>query len=390
MIITADVLALLPWIVLLVVFLCMACLQWRVINALDQALKRTVEVVRQPPPLPTAPVVDVRPAAVPPANPRPTPLTPPTTGVKGPFDAAPSWFRWALHEIGFHEIGNNQGIERYINLGHCGAVGDPWCAIFANAALESSGVRGTRSASSQSFRNSPDFVALNGPALGAIAVYWRGSPNSGLGHVGFYRGENDAAIWTLGGNENDMVQIEALPKSSASFGLIGYYWPKSLPTPVTGPILMPSGAPTHMTKPPVGDTAAVQPTLPLQQTNIVATMFGGQKSAYGPPIDDNGLGVALPMRFEGVRPKVQVTSKKNGKTIVCDIVDVGPWNIHDPYWQTGSRPQAESGVDLSGRKTNRAGIDLTLAAAQALQIDGKGLVDWSFVDTQSQSSPTVT
>jgi hypothetical protein len=40
---------------------------------------------------------------------------------------------------------------------------------------------------------------------------------------------------------------------------------------------------------------------------------------------------------------------------------------------------------MSGRKTNRAGIDLTLAAAKAIQIDGKGLVDWDFI-----ASPAVT
>ena len=41
----------------------------------------------------------------------------------------------------------------------------------------------------QSFRDNPNFVELDGPVLGAIAVYWRRSPDSGLGHVGFYMGE---------------------------------------------------------------------------------------------------------------------------------------------------------------------------------------------------------
>ena len=72
-----------------------------------------------------------------------------------------------------------------------------------------------------------------------------------------------------------------------------------------------------------------------------------------------------------------MTSKSG--SIDCAIVDVGPWNTNDPYWQTGARPHAESGTDMTGRKTNRAGIDLTLAAAKALQIDGKGLVDWDFI-----------
>lgn len=120
-------------------------------------------------------------------------------------------------------------------------------------------------------------------------------------------------------------------------------------------------------------------------TNITATVFGGsadkdQKGAYdGHRIDDVELGVALPARFSGPRPQVRVTNRANGKSVVCNIVDVGPWNIRDPYWEKGARPQAESGTDLTGRKTNGAGIDLTPGAARAIGVPGKGVVDWEFV-----------
>lgn len=118
--------------------------------------------------------------------------------------------------------------------------------------------------------------------------------------------------------------------------------------------------------------------------NIIATVFGGkadpQKSAYtGKLLSDAGYYVALPYRFTGKRPKVKVTSRSNGTALVAEIADVGPWNINDPYWtKTDGRPQAESGTDTRGRKTNGAGIDLSPAAAKALDINGKGLVDWSF------------
>ena len=294
---------------------------------------------------------------------------------------APLWFLWALHEIGFHETGENRGIERYIKLAHAGALGDPWCAIFTNAALESCGVTGSKSASSQSFRTNQNFVRLAGPALGAIAVFWRGTKASGLGHVGFYRGEDANHVWVLGGNEADMVQIESLAKDSATFGLIGYWWPKAYPLPTVHPVLMATGSPTHVTVAPTlqepdGSTEG-------RQLNIVATMFGGQKSAYGGAIIDNEPGVALPFHFKGARPQVRVIGKSSGKSVVCNIVDVGPWNINDPYWTKNTRPQAETGTDLTGRKTNKAGIDLTLAAAQAAVIDGKGLVDWEFVTSPS-------
>jgi hypothetical protein len=58
---------------------------------------------------------------------------------------------------------------------------------------------------------------------------------------------------------------------------------------------------------------------------------------------------------------VRVTGNTSGQSVVCDVVDVGPWNTRDPYWETGSRPQAETGTDMMTppRHTNKAGIDLT-------------------------------
>jgi hypothetical protein len=122
--------------------------------------------------------------------------------------------------------------------------------------------------------------------------------------------------------------------------------------------------------------------------NITATVFGGagdfNKSAYDEHvITDSEFGVALPSRLS-VRPlpKVRVFNSATQASVVCGIVDVGPWNIDDPYWETGARPQAESGVDHRGRPTNHAGIDLTPAAARTIGIPGKGQVDWEVVGTE--------
>ena len=138
---------------------------------------------------------------------------------------APQWVTVGFKDLGFHETGNNRGIEKFIAQAHCGNLGDPWCAIWANAKLEQSGIKGTRSASSQSFRKDKNFVKLEGPALGAIAVYWRKSPRSGIGHVGFYLGETKTQILTLGGNESDAVRKQFELKARL-FGL-----PKSVPLP---------------------------------------------------------------------------------------------------------------------------------------------------------------
>jgi hypothetical protein len=140
-----------------------------------------------------------------------------------------------------------------------------------------------------------------------------------------------------------------------------------------------------------GPAISVRPRLPAASSsaaasrrvlNITATEFGGegdeQSAAYAdvPEGWPNRPGVALPCRFSGPRPKVRVF--KGDRSILCDIVDVGPWypsarGPEDKYWETGARPRAES-----DDRTNRAGIDLTPAAAAAIDLDGKGIVDWEF------------
>jgi hypothetical protein len=126
--------------------------------------------------------------------------------------------------------------------------------------------------------------------------------------------------------------------------------------------------------------------IPDCQRKIIASVFGGADdynvSAYDETkvLNDIDLYVALPDRFEGERPDVLVINRETGIVLIASIEDVGPWNTDDPYWLAGARPQAESGTDMSGRETNGAGIDLSPALADALGIDGMGLVDWDFLD----------
>ncbi len=148
----------------------------------------------------------------------------------------PVWFTAAKKELGIREVGNNMGpdVRRYVKLGKCGAESDPWCAIFANAMLESTGNPGTRSAMARSFENNKNFVKLKGPALGAIVTFWRGKKSQGFGHVGFYNGEKGGRISVVGANQSDMVKIESFVSDSPTFGLVGYYWPAGVPLPTVG------------------------------------------------------------------------------------------------------------------------------------------------------------
>jgi uncharacterized protein (TIGR02594 family) len=201
------------------------------------------------------------------------------------------------------------------------------------------------------------------PQVGDIVVFqW----SDGGHHVTLYEQTDGDTYVCRGGNQGHQVRVSNFPK----------------------------GARMGIRRPPsaVAGVKPTTPTLAVQHfSGITATVFGGssdrETSAYdGHVISNSELGVALPARFPaGARPKVRVWN--DGRSVICDIVDVGPWNTNDPYWKTGGRPQAESGVDSRGRRTNHAGIDLTPAAARSIGIDGKGTVDWEFADAVVISSP---
>ena len=51
------------------------------------------------------------------------------------------------------------------------------------------------------------------PQLGDIVVYWRDTPQSWKGHVGMYISEENGLIWTLGGNQNNGLNISLYNKN---------------------------------------------------------------------------------------------------------------------------------------------------------------------------------
>lgn len=159
------------------------------------------------------------------------PLLPPPLAK---FGGAPPWYPLAAADIGFHEVGDNQGLDRLIaEAGGIGSNGDPWCAIFVNAKVHKAGFATSGNALARSFEHSDNFIKLAGPALGAITTMWRDSPGSGLGHVFFYDGESAGGIRGIGGNENDEVRRSNHDRRR----VMGYYWPKDAPPPARiGPV----------------------------------------------------------------------------------------------------------------------------------------------------------
>src|ERR1035438_6873243 len=95
-------------------------------------------------------------------------------------------------------------------------------------------------------------------------------------------------------------------------------------------------------------------------------------SASGYVIDDVVYFVALPAKnalFRFVWVAVSGPALSVAKRVYAQVLDVGPWNVADnDYVFGGKRPQAETGTDLFGRKTNGAGIDLGGAVHRELAI----------------------
>ena len=81
----------------------------------------------------------------------------------------------------------------------------PWCGLFVGhcigATLPEEVLPGGLLLA-QSWRK---FGTDTTPRPGAVMVFWRVSRESGLGHVGFYTGEDDSAYRILGGNQGDSV-----------------------------------------------------------------------------------------------------------------------------------------------------------------------------------------
>jgi len=106
----------------------------------------------------------------------------------------------------------------------------------------------------------------------------------------------------------------------------------------------------------------------------------GGHTATGWIIDTKMPFVALPA-LRALRRFVRVTNPANGRSCLAIVLDVGPWNINDNnYVFLKHRPQAESGIDTTGRSTNGAGIDLGEAVWAALGLSDNTEVEWEFIE----------
>lgn len=145
----------------------------------------------------------------------------------------PVWIREAVRLIGTDERpgpGNNPIIMSWAGDLDQWYPSDatPWCGLFVGHCMRVGAPEDPQDFNRLGAQEWLKFgVGLEKPVLGCIAVFWRGSPNSWKGHVGFLVGE-DASTWhVLGGNQSDSVNVTRVGKSRTK----GWRWPKSIAVP---------------------------------------------------------------------------------------------------------------------------------------------------------------
>lgn len=126
-------------------------------------------------------------------------------------------------------------------------------------------------------------------------------------------------------------------------------------------------------------TVAVREALrPGPWQRVFATREGleGRRLACGQIVQPGAMFVALPHR-SALRRDVEL--RYRDRIAIVPVLDVGPWNIDDAYWESGQRPAAERGRGAYRTPVNRAGIDLSDGVFLALGLRDNDYLEWRFV-----------
>jgi hypothetical protein len=67
------------------------------------------------------------------------------------------------------------------------------------------------------------------------------------------------------------------------------------------------------------------------------------------------------------------------RAVVVPVLDVGPWNVDDAYWERDAQPASERGKGVYRKPSNTAGIDLSDRVFAELGLRDNDIVEWRFV-----------
>ena len=143
------------------------------------------------------------------------------------------WYAEAARQYGTREIpgpASNHTILQWANDRGIPYNNDdiPWCGLFVAHCIGSTLPSEPLPSNPLGARQWLKFGISIEPTRGAVLVFWRGSPQSWKGHVGFYAGEDDDAFCVLGGNQRNEVSLAWIAKNR----LLDARWPATVAPPV--------------------------------------------------------------------------------------------------------------------------------------------------------------
>ncbi len=115
---------------------------------------------------------------------------------------------------------------------HYGSDDVPWCGLFVAHCIGATMQDEVLPSNPLGARQWERFGDPTEPRMGAVMVFWRTSPDSDKGHVGFYAGEDDGAYRILGGNQGDKVCVTWIAKNR----LLKARWPRTAASLFAGPV----------------------------------------------------------------------------------------------------------------------------------------------------------
>jgi uncharacterized protein (TIGR02594 family) len=154
-----------------------------------------------------------------------------------------SWLSHAWGEMlrGVREIPGDEHEPRILEylstIGLSDADETPWDSAFVNWCLQQADFSGTGNGRSRSWLDWG--IPLDQPKPGCIAVFWRGSEDGMMGHVGFYMGQGANHIHVLGGNQDNAVRVGQY----GSDRLLGYREPATANSLQASEVSRPHGGP---------------------------------------------------------------------------------------------------------------------------------------------------
>lgn len=139
------------------------------------------------------------------------------------------WLETAYSLIGTQEkpgTGSNEAIMGWAEDLELTSYNDddiPWCGLFVAHCIGSQMPDEALPNNPLGARKWKKFGNEISPRLGAIMVFWRGTPAGWKGHVGFYWAEDNDAYHILGGNQANCVNVTRVSKNR----LLSARWPSN-------------------------------------------------------------------------------------------------------------------------------------------------------------------